>query len=47
MGTKTITGGKRYEGMFFLGRPWGLGAKIDSSDNREIGFWDGGKFVSG
>lgn len=33
--------------MFFLGRPWGMGAKIDSSDNREEGFWDGSKFIPG
>ena len=33
--------------MFFLGRPWGKGAKVDVGENREEGYWDGGKFVKG
>jgi len=31
--------------MFYLGRPWGKGAKIDANEKRDDGYWDGGKFV--
>jgi hypothetical protein len=31
--------------MFFLGRPWGKGAKVDISETREEGYWEGGKFI--
>lgn len=34
--------------MFYLGRPWGKGAKIDVNEKKDEGYWDArGKFVKG
>ena len=41
-----ISGGKRYEGMFSVGRPWGIGSKV-SGDKRIDGYWDKAKFITG
>ena len=40
-----ISGGKRYEGMFNMGRPWGVGAKVSRCketgvEERVEGYWD-------